>query len=89
MTEDQTATATAAAPVIDDQAAAKARMEAQQAQQAKEDAELKKMLAEMAQRRKQEAEIAAAQDMALRNIRARCEAELAAFARSRVEATDA
>jgi hypothetical protein len=86
MTEDTPYNETAAAPVIDQEAAIKARMASQQA---KEESEHKKMLAEMAQRRKQEAEIAAVQDLALKNIRERCEAELAAFARSQVEATDA
>ena len=90
MTEDQTATATPAEPVIDQEAVAKAQLDAMMAeQQTKSAAEHDKFMAELNHRRKEESQIAAAQDLALRNIRERCEAELAAFARSRVEATDA
>jgi hypothetical protein len=86
MTEDKPTIESASAPVIDQQAAIDAQAVACRRT---EEAARKKMMADMEQRRKEEAEIAAAQDTAIRNIRARCEAELAAFARSQVEATDA
>ena len=69
MTEDTPVIETAAAPVID----------AAAAQQAKDQAEHAKLMAEMNHRRKEEREIAAAQDLALKTIRANCDAGRAAL----------
>ena len=90
MTEDTPATDTAAAPVIDQAAAARAKLDAQmKEQQATDQAEHAKMMAERNHRMKEEREIAAAQDLALKTIRANCDAGRAAFARSQAEAKSA
>ena len=90
MTEDTPATETALAPVIDQAAAARAKLDADtDAYQRKAAAEQAKRMDELNHQRKQEREIAAVQDQALKSIRERCDAEREAFARSQVEAKDA
>jgi len=90
MTEDTPMIESASAPVIDQEAAERAKRDADNdAYLAKSAAEHEKRLAELNHRRKEEREIAAAQDLALKSIRERCDAERAAFARSLVEAPDA